>query len=61
MGQGSGLTYPAVWISGALNVLKGVRQAGRGGEDLSLEVPPDSPGLRSKEGQGRTCPQETWS
>ena len=29
MGQGSGLTHPAVWISGAPNVLKGVKQAGR--------------------------------
>lgn len=61
MGQGSGPTQPAVWISGAPNVLKGVKQAGRGGEDLSLEAPPDSPGLQSKEGQGRTCPQEMWS
>ena len=51
MGRGSGPTQPAVWISGAPNVLKDVKQAGRGGEDLSLEAPPDSPGLQSRKGR----------
>ena len=60
-GRGQDPPSLQVWISGAPNVLKGVKQTVRGGEDLSLEAPPDSPGLQSKEGQGRTSPQKTWS